>query len=88
VEVEEQQLQEIHLFFQQLQVQVEEKELLVKPLEDLVVVELFQVELQVEQEILLQLVHLKVMQEDQVIITSAVEEEVQQQLEKLEEDLM
>jgi hypothetical protein len=88
VEVEEQHLQEIHLFFQQLQVQVEEKELLVKPLEDQVVEELFQVVHQEEQEILHQLIHHKVMQEDQVIITLAVVEEVQQQLEKLEEDLM
>jgi hypothetical protein len=76
----------IHLFFQQLQVQVEEKELLVKPLEDQVVEELFQVVHQEEQEILHQLIHHKEMQEDQVIITLVVEEEVQQQLEKLEED--
>jgi hypothetical protein len=76
------------LHFQQLQVQVEEKELLVKPLEDLVVEELFQEVHQVEQEIHHQLAHHKVIMVDQVIITLAVEEVVQELLGKQEEDLM
>jgi hypothetical protein len=79
-------LQETHLFFQQLQLQVAEKELLVKLQVDLEVEELIQMEHRVEQEIHQQQHHHKEIQVVEVqIILGEVEEELPLQ-DKMQED--